>query len=209
MKNSDRRALAAWLWAPEAHQDKIHRIAVDECNRYRGIAYATVVLDHERKHVIWIAQGRDAGALGGTFTALGFMHCALVAAATVERSHAYGDEIVKHGPQVKLVHDYIHLAAICGRKVVERARVDATNRLAETAGPGPIRNARRVVKWARGLLLRNRSTLTTSADRVRLRDPLIWSRRGSRIKTLVERSTRSAVQVKLASRLVAHVLMRL
>jgi transposase len=172
VKEIDRRALGARLGAPEDHLDGIRRIAVDEFALHRGHAYATVVLDLERKRVVWIARGRDAGALRGFFTALGPTRCAKLEAAAVDMWQAYGNEIRAQCPQVKLVYDFFHIVAIYGREVVDRVRVDETNRLAKAAGPGPIREARRVIKGARWLLLRNRRSLTTSAERVRLRDLL-------------------------------------
>jgi transposase len=131
-----------------------------------------VVLDLEHKRVVWIARGRDARALRGFFTALGPTRCAKLEAAAVDMWQAYGNEIRAHCPQVKLVYDFFHIVAIYGREVVDRVRVDETNRLAKAAGPGPIREARRVIKGARWLLLRNRRSLTTSTERVRLRDLL-------------------------------------
>ena len=56
--------------------------------------------------------------------------------------------------------------------MVDRVRVDETNRLAKAAGPGPIRNQRRVIKGARWVLLRNKEHVTKLADRVRLRELL-------------------------------------
>lgn len=70
------------------------------------------------------------------------------------------------------VYDSFPIVAIYGREVVDRVRVDETNHLTKAAGPGPIRDARRVFKGARWLLLGNRCALTTSADRVRRWDLL-------------------------------------
>ncbi len=170
VKEIDCRALGAWLGAPEDHLDGIRRIAVDEFALHLGRAYATVVLDLERKRVVWIARGRDAGVLRGFFTALRRMRCAKLEAAAVDMWQAYGNEIRAHCPQVRLVYDFCHIVVIYGREVVDRVRVDETNRLAKAACPDPIRDARRVIKGARLLLLRNRSSLTTSAERVRLRE---------------------------------------
>ena len=59
-------------------------------------------------------------------------------------------------------------------EVIDRVRVDETNRLAGRAiGRERVRRARRrIIKGARWLLLCNRDKLTRTADRVRLRDLL-------------------------------------
>ncbi len=77
-----------------------------------------------------------------------------------------------HCPQAVLVYDLFHIVAKYGLDVIDRVRVDETNRLAMAAGQGPVREARRVFKGARWLLLRNKANLKTRGERVRLRDLL-------------------------------------
>lgn len=172
VKQIDQRALAGRLGAAEDHLDGIQRIAIDEFAIRRGHQYATVVLDLDRKRVVWIARGRDQEALRGFLTALGPTRCAAIEAVAVDMWKPYAAELRGHCPQAALVYDLFHIVAKYGLEVIDRVRVDETNRLAAASGPGPVRDARRVIKGARWLLLRNKSSLRTRAERVRLRELL-------------------------------------
>lgn len=59
----------------------------------------------------------------------------------------------KHCPNAEVVYDLFHVVAKYGREVIDRVRVDEANRLQDD------KPARRVVKTARCLLLRNRDNL--------------------------------------------------
>jgi transposase len=172
VKQIDQRALAGRLGAAADHLDGIRRIAIDEFAIRRGHQYATVVLDLERKRVVWIARGRDQEALRGFLTALGPTRCSAVEAVAVDRWKPYAAELRVHCPQAALVYDRFHIVAKYGLEVIDRVRVDETNRLAAASGPGRVRDARRVIKGARWLLLRNKANLRTPAERVRLRELL-------------------------------------
>src|SRR6185436_8152909 len=132
-------ALALRLGAPEEHLDGLRRIAIDEFAIRRGHQYATVVLDLDRKRIVWIARGRDQEALRGFFTALGPTRCAQLEAVAVDMWKPYAAEIRVHCPQAALVYDLFHLVAKYGLEVIDRVRVDETNRLARAAGPGAVR----------------------------------------------------------------------
>lgn len=172
VKQIDQRALTQQLGAAEDHLDGIRRIAIDEFAIQRGHRYATVVLDLDRKRIVWIARGRDQEALRGFFTALGATRCAQLEAVAVDMWAPYAAEVRARCPQAQLVYDLFHVVAKYGHEVIDRVRVDETNRLAKAAGPGPTRDARRVIKGARWLLLRNRANLKSRDDRVRLRELL-------------------------------------
>ena len=79
---------------------------------------------------------------------------------------------VRSAPSVPgrpLVYDLFHVVAKYSREVIDRVRVDETNRIATAAGPNRpmVRAARRVIKGTRWLLLKNRGNITR-AERVRL-----------------------------------------
>jgi transposase len=172
VKQIDQRALATRLGPVEAQWDGLRVLAIDEFAIQRGHQYATVVIDPTRKRVVWICRGRDQLALRGFFTALGPTRCAALEAVALDMWAPYAAEVRAHCPRAQLVYDLFHVVAKYGHEVIDRVRVDETNRLARAAGPGPIRTQRRVIKGTRWLLLRNREHLRTRADRVRLRELL-------------------------------------
>ncbi len=80
----------------------------------------------------------------------------------MDMNGAYEAEVRAQCPKAEIVFDPFHVVAKYGREVVDRVRVDEANRLADD------RPARKVVKSARWLLLRNRENIKKDEDRIRL-----------------------------------------
>lgn len=77
--------------------------------------------------------------------------------------------------QAAIVYDLFHVVAKYGREVIDRVRVDQTNKIARAAGPGAVRALRRPLKGSRWLLLKNKRNLARE-DRVRLGELLAANR---------------------------------
>ncbi len=75
-----------------------------------------------------------------------------------------------HCPNAVIIYDLFHVVAKYGREVIDRVRVDEANRVRRDTA------ARKVIKGARWLLLRNRENVKPE-DRVRLQDLLAANRR--------------------------------
>ncbi|MGQ4870197.1 transposase, partial [Aeromonas caviae] len=71
---------------------------------------------------------------------------------------AFDLEVKQHCPQAEVVYDLFHVVARYGREVVDRVRVEQANALKSD------KPARKVVKSARWLLLRNRAKLSEKQD---------------------------------------------
>lgn len=172
VKQIDQRALLSRLGPVDLRDVRV--IAIDEFAIQRGHQYATVVADPLRKRVLWVGRGRRREDLRPFFVLLGPTGCARLEAVVMDMSGSYGDEVRVHCPHTTIVYDLFHVVAKYGREVIDRVRVDETNRLARARGPNdrPTRARRRVIKGTRWLLLRNREHLTRFADRVRLRELL-------------------------------------
>jgi transposase len=171
VKQIDARAMAARLGPIDAGWDALRVLTIDEFALARGQRYATTIVDPTTKRVLWVARGRDAAALTGFFETLGPERCARIEAVAADMWAPYTTQVRRYCPQARLVYDLFHVAAKYSLEVIDRVRVDETNRLARAAGPGPIRAARRVIKGTRWLLLRNATNLVPH-ERVRLRELL-------------------------------------
>jgi transposase len=145
-------------------------IAMDEFAIQKGHRYATVVVEPSRKRVLWIGRGRAREDLRPFFELLGSEGCKALQAVAMDMNTAYELETRMHCPQVEIVFDLFHVIAKYGREVIDRVRVDEANRLRAD------RPARRLVKGARWLLLRNRNNITEPQDQVRLRELLSANR---------------------------------
>ena len=172
VKQIDKRSLVARLGPVDLSNVRI--IAVDEFAIQRGHRYATVVVDPMTKRVLWVGRGRGREDLRAFFTLLGPEGCANLDAVVADMSTAYTEEVHACCPQAALVYDLFHVVAKYGREVIDRVRVDETNRITRAKGANDrvTRQRRRVIKGTRWLLLRNRANVTRTADRVRLRELL-------------------------------------
>lgn len=154
----------------------VRRIVIDEFAIQKGHRYATVIAEPETRRVLWVGRGRGREDVRPFFEALGPDGCQRLEAVVMDMSEAFEAETRAHCPQASIVYDLFHVVAKFGREVIDRVRVDETNRVARAAGARPVRARRRVIKGARWLLLRNATNLKRD-ERIRLRELLAANRR--------------------------------
>lgn len=164
VKDIDKRALAMKLGPVDLSGVRI--IGLDEFAIQRGHRYATVVVEPARKRVLWVGRGRSREEIRPFFTLLGQAGCQRLSAVVMDMSTAYREEVACHAPQARIVYDLFHVVAKYAREVIDRVRVDEANRWRDD------RRARKLVKGARWLLLKNRENVTRPEDRVRLSELL-------------------------------------
>ena len=160
----ERRALQTALDSlPKARP---RRLVMDEFALFKGHRYASVVLDADTRRVLWIGEGRSRAAVRPFFEELGPEGCAQIEAVAMDMNTAFDLEVRHHCPQARVVYDLFHVVAKYGREVIDRVRVDEANRLRHD------KPARKVIKQARWLLLRNPENLKGDDQRVHLQDLL-------------------------------------
>jgi transposase len=163
VKAIDFRHLERTLGPPDL--DGVRLLVMDEFAIQKGHRYATVVVDPERKRVLWVGRGRSRAEIRPFFELLGQERCAQVRAVAMDMNTAYDLEVRAHCPNAEVVYDLFHVVAKYGREVIDRVRVDEANRLRAD------KPARRLVKTSRWLLLRNRENVP-SDQTVRLEELL-------------------------------------
>lgn len=151
---------------PAVNLDGIRMIAMDEFAIAKGHRYATVVIEPNRKQVLWIGRGRSRESVHPFFELLGEENCKKLRAVAMDMNSSYEQEVWEHCPNAKIVYDLFHVVAKFGREVIDRVRVDEANRLRDD------KKARQVVKGSRWLLLRNKENIKKNADRIRLKELL-------------------------------------
>lgn len=164
VKSIDKKHLQASL--PPIDGEELEVLAMDEFAIQKGHRYATVVLDPRTKRVVWVGRGRSRADVRPFFEALGPKGCESIKAVAMDMSAAYANEVREHCPNAKIVYDLFHVVAKYGREVIDRVRVDESNRLRHD------KKARKVVKGSRWLLLKNKKNVTREKDRVRLKELL-------------------------------------
>jgi transposase len=138
--------------------DDLEVIALDEFAIQKGHRYATVIVEHTRKRVLWVGRGRGRADVRPFFEWLGPARCRRLRAAVMDMNASYELEVRRHCPNAVIVFDLFHVVAKYGREVIDRVRVDRDNELRAD------RHGRRVVKGARWLLLKNRGSLQPGED---------------------------------------------
>jgi transposase len=128
-------------------------IAMDEFAIQKGHRYATVVVDALTKRVLWVGRGRSRADIRPFFDLLGISGCLAIKAAVMDMNGAYDLEVRLHCPQAEIVYDQFHVVAKYAREVIDRVRVNEANRLRAD------KPARKLVKTAKWILLRNRENL--------------------------------------------------
>jgi len=144
-------------------------IAMDEFAIQKGHRYATVIAEPYTKRVLWVGRGRGREDIRPFFEALGSEGRRRLKAVVMDMSAAYEEEVKYQCPMVEIVYDLFHVVAKYAREVIDRVRVDEANRLRND------KPARKVIKGAKWLLLRNRQNVSTE-DRVKL-DELLRANR--------------------------------
>ena len=141
------------------------RLIMDEFALFKGHRYASVILDADTRRVLYVAQDRSRRAIRPFFEQLGPEGCARIEAVAMDMNTAFDLEVRARCPRARVVYDLFHVIAKYGREVISRVRVDAANQLRHD------RPARRVVKQAHWLLLRNPASLN-EREQVRLDEVL-------------------------------------
>lgn len=152
VKAIDKRALVARLGpVTTASLAEVSVIGIDEFALRRGHRHATVVTDLRAGKVLWVGRGRRREDLRPFFELLGPAGRARIKAVVIDMSGDYSDEVCAQCPQAELVHDLFHVVAKYGREVIDRVRVDETNRIARANGPNDhvTRARRRVLEGTR------------------------------------------------------------
>ena len=138
--------------------DGLEVIGMDEFAIQKGHRYATVIVEPTRKRVLWVGRGRGRADVRPFFELLGPQRCKQLRAAVMDMNAGYEVEVKHHCPQAAIVFDLFHVVAKYGREVIDRVRVDRANELRAD------KPARKVVKGARWLLLKNRDSLDEGQD---------------------------------------------
>ena len=160
----ERRALQAALSTLPKAQPL--GLIMEEFVLFKGHRYASVVLDADTRRVLWIGEGRSRAAVRPFFKELGPEGCARIEAVAMDMNTAYDLEVRQHCPKARVIYDLFHVVAKYGREVIDRVRVDEANRLRHD------KPARKVIKQARWLLLRNPENLKKPEQQVHLQDLL-------------------------------------
>ena len=128
-------------------------IGIDEFSYRKRHRYLTVVVDHDRRRVVWAGEGRSAEALAPFFELLGEQRCQAIETVTIDLSAAYLKAVRRGLPKAEVVFDRFHVQRLA-TDALDQVRRDLVRELA--ASP----QQARAVKRTRFVLLKNPWNLT-------------------------------------------------
>src|SRR3546814_18733665 len=91
----------------------------------KGHRYATVVVDVERKRVLWVGRGRSRAEVRPFFELLGPARCAQVQAVAMDMNTDYALQVLHPCPNAQVVYDMFHVSSKYCRGVLTRVGVEA------------------------------------------------------------------------------------
>ena len=110
----------------------LRRIGIDEFSYRKRHHYLTVVVDHDRRRVVWAGPGRSAEALGKFFDLLGEAGCARIELVTADLAASYSKAVRERVPQARVVYDRFHVERLAA-DAVDAVRRAEQHRLGATA----------------------------------------------------------------------------
>jgi len=188
---------------PDRLQD-LFEIGIDEVSWRRQHRYLTLVSDHQRRCVVWGAEGNGQAAADAFFAELGPERSQRIEAISMDMGPGYAKSARKpeHAPRATLCIDNFHVAALA-TKALDEVRRDYWNELRSLGD----QQAAKRFKDARWALLKNPEHLTDTQAAthraLRLAGGEVW-----RAYTLKE-ATRAIFAAGLTSDDVGHLLGRL
>ncbi len=142
--------------------DGLRRIGVDEISYKKGHRYLTVVVDHDRRRLVWAAPGRDKATLGRFFDALGEDRSARITHVSADAADWIAAVVAERCPHAVRCADAFHVVA-WATDALDQVRRDAWNTARgavtqRTAGRAT--GTARALKHARYALWKNPENLT-------------------------------------------------
>ena len=104
---------------------RLRCIGVDEFSYRKHHRYLTVVVDHERREVVWAGVGEGAKALKQFLDELGKPACKDIERVTMDMAGGYLSAVHEHLPQAQIIFDRFHVQRLAGDALdeVRRAQV--------------------------------------------------------------------------------------
>lgn len=129
--------------------DGLVRIGVDEFSYRKRHRYITIVVDHDRRRVVWAARGNGADTLDAFFDELGEERTAALETVTIDMAAGYIKSIEAKAPSAQIVFDLFHVLKLAS-DALEETRREIAARLRKLDDP----DAAAAVKRSRFALLR-------------------------------------------------------
>ena len=100
----------------------LRAIGVDEFSYRKRHHYLTVVVDHDRRRIVWAKEGRSCEVLKSFFQELGIDRCFNTKTVTIDMAAGYRKAIEEWLPQAEIVFDRFHVERLASEALEEVRR---------------------------------------------------------------------------------------
>jgi len=124
--------------------DRLHGlrcIGVDEFSYRKRHHYLTVVVDHDRRRVVWAAEGRSGDVLAAFFAELGPERCAAIETVTMDMAAGYRRAVLSCLPNAEIVYDRFHVQRLA-TDALDRVRRELVREIEDSEEARAIKNSR-------------------------------------------------------------------
>ncbi len=119
----------------------LRRIGIDEFSYRKYHRYLTVVVDHDRRRVVWAGQGRSSETLAPFLDLLGPDRCKAIETVTIDLSAAFIKAVREGLAQAEIVFDRFHVQRLAS-DAVDEVRRSIVRELADSPEGKAIKNSR-------------------------------------------------------------------
>ncbi|WP_395293619.1 ISL3 family transposase [Kitasatospora hibisci] len=134
----------------------LRRIGVDEISYRKGQKYMTVVVDHDTRHVVWMADGHGKEVLRRFFDALGEQRAHRLTHISADGAEWIADVVAERAPNAIRAMDPFHVVAWATDALDEERRASWNRARRQAADPDLARR----LKHSRHALWKNPEDLT-------------------------------------------------
>lgn len=130
-------------------------IGIDEFKLHNGYKYATLIVDLETGHILWLAQGKKKSSVYGFIEHVGQEWIDNVEAVACDMNSDFQEAVDECCPYATVVFDYFHIMQNLNKKVISEIRKDEQKRLLEEGN----HEDARVLKKSKYILMSSKETL--------------------------------------------------
>ncbi len=134
-------------------------LGIDEFKLHNGHKYATLIIDMESGHILWLAHGKRKSVVYGFIDHVGQKWMDGVEAIACDMNSDFQEAFEERCPHIQPVFDYFHIVKNFNDKVVSAIRKDEQQRLIDSGDTE-----------AAAALKKTRYILTSSRDTLRRKD---------------------------------------
>ena len=139
-------------------------LGIDEFLLHKGHKYATVIIDMETGHILWLAFGRKKACVYAFIEHVGLEWMAGVEAVACDMNSDFQQAFQDSCPHIKVVFDYFHIHKNLNDKVVSEVRKDEQRRLLDEGD----KEGAKALKGSRYILFSSRKSLEQKDEQARL-----------------------------------------